>query len=110
QGRSYEHTLRAGRSLELSAVARLMWGKGHYGARFHALPQLALCLRDHGLAVPEALAARAGFTGGGAQEWTFAQGENRFARLYHHKTADHAMGSAARYRWHEWGYQETLLN
>ncbi|MCR4268091.1 hypothetical protein NUU27_18090 [Nitratireductor sp. ZSWI3] len=110
QGRSYEHTLRAGRSLELSAIARLFWGKGHYGARFHALPQLALCLRDHGLAVPEGLAGRAGLAGDTAQEWVFAQGENRFARLYHYKTADHAMGSVAAYRWHEWGYQETLLH
>ncbi|WP_048649343.1 hypothetical protein [Nitratireductor soli] len=109
QGRSYEHTLRASRSLELSAIARLLWGRGHYGARFHALPQLALCLRDHGL-VPPTLAERATLTGDSAQEWTFAQGENRFARLYHYKTADHAMGTAAAYRWNEWGYQETLLH
>ncbi len=55
QGRSYEHTLCAGRSLELSGVARLLWGKGWYGRRVHALPQLAVCLRDHGLTVPESL-------------------------------------------------------
>ncbi|TIS30651.1 hypothetical protein, partial [Mesorhizobium sp.] len=39
QGRSYEHTLRAARSLELSGIARILWGKGFYGMRFHALPQ-----------------------------------------------------------------------
>src|SRR5690606_10903075 len=39
QGRSYEHTLCAGRSLELSGVARLLWGKGWFGRRVHALPQ-----------------------------------------------------------------------
>ena len=49
QGRSYEHTLRAAASLELSAIGRLVWGRGSYGSRFHATPQMALCLRDHGL-------------------------------------------------------------
>ena len=38
--------------LELSAIARLLWGKGAIGTRFHATPQLALCLRDHGLRLP----------------------------------------------------------
>ncbi len=96
-------------SLELSAIARLLWGRGSYGARFHALPQLALCLRDHGLALPD-LAARAIWQGEGAQEWCFRQGENGFAALYHYKTRAYAMGSAARYRWFEWGYQETLIH
>jgi len=109
QGRSYEHTLRAARSLELSGIARMLWGKGNYGMRFHALPQLAICLRDHGLKVPAELEAIACLKSG-AQEWMFAQGQDRFARLYHHKTPDHAMGSAARYRWNEWGYQETVLH
>lgn len=53
QGRSYEHTLRAGATLELSAIGRMLWGKGQYGARFHCVPQLALCLRDHGLSLPD---------------------------------------------------------
>ena len=57
QGRSYEHTLRASRSLELSGMARMLWAKGNYGMRFHALPQLALCIRDHGLKVPAKLRA-----------------------------------------------------
>lgn len=109
QGRSYEHTLRASSSLELSGVARLLWGRGHYGRRVHALPQLALCLRDHGLDLPD-LAAVADFTGEGAQEWVFAQGQNRMAKLYHYKTAAFAAGSAAHYRWGEWGYQETVLH
>jgi hypothetical protein len=110
QGRSYEHTLRAARSLELSGLARLAWGKGFYGRRFHALPQLALCLRDHGLELPKELAGVADFERDGAQEWCFAQGQNRIAKLYHYKTRDYAMGSAAAYRWNEWGYQETVLH
>lgn len=109
QGRSYEHTLRAGRTLELSAITRMLWGTGQYGARFHALPGLALCLRDHGLRLDPALSARASLAGD-EQEWAFAQGENRFAALYHAKTADWALGSAAHYRWFDWGYQETLIH
>ena len=110
QGRSYEHTLRAARSLELSGIARMLWGKGFYGMRFHTLPQLALCLRDHGLEVPEALAGIACLEGDEAQEWCFAQGQDRIAKLYHYKTRDFSMGSAAAYRWNEWGYQETVLH
>lgn len=109
QGRSYEHSLRSTMSLELSAIGRMLWGTGSYGSRFHALPGLALCLRDHGLDLPD-LTERAKWTRDDAQEWCFAQGEGRIAKLYHHKTADHAMGSAATYRWYEWGYQETLLH
>lgn len=110
QGRSYEHTLRAARSLELSGICRMVWGKGNYGMRFHALPQLALCLRDHGLTVPAELASIASPAGDGGWEWAFAQGQDRFARLYHYKTAGHAMGSAAGYRWNQWGYQETVIH
>lgn len=110
QGRSYEHTLCAGRSLELSGVARLLWGRGWYGRRVHALPQLAVCLRDHGLVVPEALGAVANHQDDRHQEWRFAQGESRFAALYHYKGRQFAMGSAQHYRWHEWGYQETVLH
>lgn len=110
QGRSYEHTLCAGRSLELSAVARLLWGKGWYGRRVHALPQLAVCLRDHGLVVPDNLAQIASHSDSRHQEWRFAQGENSFAALYHYKSAAFAMGSAAHYRWNDWGYQETVLH
>jgi hypothetical protein len=110
QGRSYEHTLCAGRSLELSGVARLLWGKGWYGRRVHALPQLAVCLRDHGLEIPASFAAIADHRGDEHQEWRFAQGENAFAALYHYKSAAFAIGSAAHYRWDEWGYQETILH
>lgn len=109
QGRSYEHTLRAGATLELSAIARMLWGKGSYGARFHCVPQLALCLRDHGLNLPD-LTDRALWDHDGGQEWVFTQGEGRFAHLYHWKTRGTAMGSAARYRWGDWGYQETLIH
>ena len=109
QGRSYEHTLRASRTLELSAIGRMLWGTGSHGSRFHATPQLALCLRDHGLDLHD-LAPRAVWGTDDAQEWTFAQGEGRVAKLYHHKTRDHAMGSIAAYRWFEWGYQETLIH
>ena len=110
QGRSYEHTLRAARSLELSGIARMLWGRGNYGMRFHALPQLAVCLRDHGLKVPAKLAGIANFEKAGGQEWVFAQGQDRIAKLYHYKTRDYALGTAATYRWDEWGYQETVLH
>ncbi len=109
QGRSYEHTLRAGRTLELSAITRMLWGIGNMGARFHAVPGLALAIRDHGLATDPTLAARADWQGPGEQEWSFAQGEGRFAALYHAKARHWAMGSAAAYRWFDWGYQETLV-
>lgn len=109
QGRSYEHSLRAAQSSELSAIGRLLWGHGSVGARLHALPLLALAMRDHGLALPD-LTGRAFFEQAGEQEWTFAQGEGRFAALYHAKTRDWALGTAARYRWGEWGYQETLIH
>lgn len=110
QGRSYEHTLCAGRSLELSAVARLLWGKGWFGRRVHALPQLAVCIRDHGLVVPEELAAIASHRRDTHQEWRFAQGQDSFAALYHYKGEHFAMGSAVHYRWKDWGYQETVLH
>jgi hypothetical protein len=110
QGRSYEHTLRAAGSLELSGIARLIWGTGNYGRRVHALPQMAVCLRDHGLEIPAELAAVADWRSNDAQEWVFAQGENRMARLYHYKTEAYSIGSAAHYRWNEWGYQETVLH
>ncbi len=109
QGRSYEHTLRSTLTLELSAIGRMLWGSGSYGARFHALPGLAICLRDHGLELPD-LAARATWDNEDAQEWCFAQGEGRIAKLYHYKTAAYAMGSTVQYRWYDWGYQETLLH
>lgn len=109
QGRSYEHTLRAGRTLELSAISRLCFGTGNLGSRFHALPGLALAIRDHGLALDETLAERASLAAG-EQEWMFKQGEGGFASLYHAKTPDWAMGSAAHYRWFDWGYQETLIH
>ena len=109
QGRSYEHSLCPAAALELSSVARLLWGKGGFGSRFHCLPLLALCLRDHGLVLPD-LAARAFWAGDGAQEWCFRQGENGFTGLYHYKCRAFAIGSAARYRWGEWGYQETLIH
>lgn len=110
QGRSYEHTLCAGRSLELSAVARLLWGKGWYGRRVHALPQLAVCLRDHRLQVPAELQAIADHRRKTHQEWRFAQGQDSFAALYHYKGEHYAMGSAVHYRWKDWGYQETVLH
>lgn len=110
QGRSYEYTLRAGRSLELSAISRLLWGKGNYGCRFHALPQLALLLREQKIPVLPDLAKVAVWQGASALEWQFAQGANRIARLYHYKTRHVAMGSIAGYRWGEWGYQETPVH
>lgn len=110
QGRSYEHSLRPGRTLELSAIGRLFFGRGWQGRRFHALPQLALAVRDHGLSVDNRLPELASWAGEEALEWTFRQGEGGIAALYHHKTRNHAMGSIAAYRAGEWGYQETVLH
>lgn len=109
QGRSYEHTLCAGETLELSGLARLLWGTGSIGSRVHCLPQFALCLRDYGLALDD-LTETACYQGSQALEWTYWQGQDAFARLYHYKTASTAMGSAACYRWGDWGYQETLIH
>ncbi|WP_353980291.1 hypothetical protein [Salinicola endophyticus] len=109
QGRSYQHSLCVADTLELTGLARLLWRKGGFGAHVHCLAQLALCLRDHGLCLPETLAPRACWQADEGQEWVYRQGEHGFARLYHYKTRDTAMGSTVRYRWYEWGYQETLL-
>ena len=109
QGRSYEHSLIPTDTLELTGISRLVWGLGGYGSHVNCLAQIALCLRDYGLELPE-LKPIADWTREDAQEWMFWQGENAFARLYHYKTADTALGSAARYRWGDWGYQETLIH
>lgn len=110
QGRSYEHSLRAGRTLELSGIARMMWGRGWYGRRYHALPQLALCIRDFGLEVPAELADYARYQGESPLEWCFTQGENAFAALYHYKNRHYALGTLVNYRPYQWGYQETVLH
>lgn len=110
QGRSYEHTLRPGLTLELSGISYLAFGKGGLGRRFHALPQLALCFAQHGLEIDASLARFSDHQGGEAYEWRYKQGENGIASLYHFKTKDYALGSIARYRWTEWGYQETVLH
>lgn len=110
QGRSYEHSLRPARTLELSALGRLVWGRGNFGRRVHALPLLALCIRDHGWRPDPDLRGVARFEGDGGREWCFCQGEDGFARLYHYKTRHFAMGSVAAYRPNGWGYQETVLH
>ncbi len=109
QGRSYEHSLCATDTLELTGIARLLWGLGGYGAHVNCLAQFALCVRDHSLALPD-LKDRADWSDGDTQEWMYWQGRDAFARLYHHKSAETALGSAALYRWREWGYQETLIH
>ena len=111
QGRSYEHTLCAGRSLELSGVARLLWGKGWYGRRLHALPQLAVCLRDHGLVVPEALRAIAVHRRRPPPGMALCSRPGPLRRalpLQGPRISPWARRSA--YRWNEWGYQETVLH
>jgi len=109
QGRSYEHSLCVADTLELNGLARLLWGKGQFGAHVNCLAQMALALRDHGLELPDLADIACWEKRDTAQEWTFWQGENAFCRLYHYKTSETAMGSAALYRWRDWGYQETLL-
>lgn len=110
QGRSYEHTLRPGRTLELSGISYLAFGKGWLGRRFHALPQLALCFAEKGLVIDPRLAAIADYKGAEAYEWRYKQGENGIASLYHFKTKSYALGSIAAYRAGEWGYQETMIH
>lgn len=110
QGRSYEHSLRPARTLEVTAIGRLVWGHGGLGRRFHALPLLALCVRDHGWHPDENLRGLAVFEGNGAREWCFRQGESGFAPLYHYKTRHFAIGSVAAYKPGGWGYQETVLH
>ncbi len=110
QGRSYEHSLRPARTLELSAIGRLAWGVGGLGRRFHALPLLALCLRDHGWQPDGGLRDVAVFDRAGARAWRFRQGENGFAALYHYKSRHFAIGSIAGYKPGGWGYQETVLH
>ncbi len=109
QGRSYEHTLRASRSLELSGICRMVWGRGNYGMRFHALPQLALCLRDHGLTVPTELAAIASVAGGEHWEWVFRTGAGPLRPALSLQDARLRDGDGRRYRWNQWGYQETVI-
>src|SRR5262249_2262413 len=65
---------------------------------------------DYGLQLPATLGEIAAMRGEDGREWAFAQGQDRFARLYHYKTRDYAMGSAGGYRWDQWGYQETVLH
>jgi hypothetical protein len=110
QGRSYEHSLRPGRTLELSSIARVVFGRGWYGAHFHCLAELAILLAFERLEIPGELAAIADYDGDEALEWCFRQGDKGIAALYHHKTRDHAMGSVAGYRAGAWGYQETVLH
>jgi hypothetical protein len=110
QGRSYEHSLRPARTLEVTAIGRLVWGHGGLGRRFHALPLLALCIRDHGWRPAENLRDVAVFAEDGAREWCFRQGEGGFASLYHYKTRHFAIGSVAAYKPGGWGYQETVLH
>ncbi|OKH86352.1 hypothetical protein [Thalassospira sp. TSL5-1] len=109
QGRSYEHSLCVADTLELTGLARLLWGKGQFGAHVNCLAQVALALRDYGLNLPDLADIACWEKPDAAQEWTFWQGENAFCRLYHYKTSETAMGSAALYRWRDWGYQETLI-
>ena len=109
QGRSYEHSLCVADTQELTGMARMLWGTGSFGAHVNCLTQIALCLRDHGLELPDLTAIACWEDVDKAQEWMFSQGENHFARLYHYKTAETAMGSTAIYRLGDWGYQETLI-
>ncbi|MBT9386188.1 hypothetical protein KM176_20125 [Pseudooceanicola sp. CBS1P-1] len=109
QGRSYEHSLLVADTSELTGMARLLWGRGQFGAHVNCLAQMALALRDHALDLPDLTAIANWERPEAAQEWSFWQGENAFCRLYHYKTAETALGSTALYRWQDWGYQETLI-
>ena len=110
QGRSYEHTLRAARTLELAGITRMLWGRGWYGRQVQALPLLALDIRDHGLVPADGLAELALWNRPTHLEWAYVQGEGGFAPLYHYKGRHFAIGSLAAYRPGLWGYQETVLH
>lgn len=110
QGRSYEHSLRPSRTLELSAIARLFFGRGWACAHVQALPLLALLIRDQGFRIDLRIVDLAIWRGDDALEWTYRQGPGGMAALYHYKTRDYAMGTVAAYRPGEWGYQETVLH
>ncbi|MEQ9815271.1 MAG: hypothetical protein RLO50_21025 [Azospirillaceae bacterium] len=108
QGRSYEHSLRAPRSLEVSGIAWLCWGKGALPDHGYALAPLALLVRD-GALVPDAAPA-AEPAPGELREWRYVQGPDRLAALAHVKGPDYAIGTAVGYKPGGWGYQETLLH
>jgi len=108
QGRSYEHSLRAPRSLEVSGIAWVCWGKGILPDHGYALAPLALLVRDGALVPDAAPAADPG--PGDLREWRYVQGPGRLASLAHFKGADYAIGSAVGYKPGGWGYQETLLH
>lgn len=111
QGRSYEHSLRTSSTSELGSICRLFWGVGGSGARYHALPQLALAVLDGDLEVDPELGRVASWDNPStALEWVFGQGPELSAKLYHYKTSDYAVGSAANYRWGEAGSHETLAH
>ena len=110
QGRCYEHTLCAGRSLELSGIARLLWGKGWLRPPL-SCPAAARALpaRPWPRRAGEPCRHRRPSGGRRTRNGASRRARTGIAALYHYKTRDFAMGSAA-YRWNEWGYQETVLH
>ena len=80
QGRSYEHSLRPATTLELSSIARLFFGRGGFGSHVHALPLLALLVRDHGFAIDPRLTELALWREDDALEWTLPAGAGRNRR------------------------------
>ncbi|MGP1395032.1 MAG: hypothetical protein ACTS3R_05935 [Inquilinaceae bacterium] len=110
QGRSYEHSLRPARSLEISGIAWLLWGVGAMPSHGFALGPLAALIRDGRLTPDPSLAEAASCPTGVAVDWRYVQGPGRLAALQHFKTHAYALGTAAGYRPGGWGYQETLLH
>ena len=109
QGRSYEHSLRAG------ALARALRHRPPaLGPRRLSAPASTPCPSSPSASATTAspcptLAARALWQGDGAQEWCFRQGEDGFAAaLPLQDPRLRRWAPPPRYRWGEWGYQETL--
>ena len=110
QGRSYEHSLlRRPRRSSSPPSPACSGARAATAAASTPCRQLALCLRDHGLAASRPRRPSRVWPGDGAQEWCFARARTASPPLYHYKTARlRAWAPPPRYRWGEWGYQETV--
>ena len=93
QGRSYEHTSAPGATLEFPAIAWVAFGCGWYGRRFHALPQLALCMREHGLTLTRALPQSPTTEAPEPMSGVSSRARTGSQLLYHYKTRDWRWGA-----------------
>ena len=110
QGRSYEHSLRAAASLELSAIARLLWGRGGY-RRPPPRPAPARPLPPRPRPRPPRPHRPRPLAGRRRAGMVLPPGRERLRRpLPTTRPAPSPSAPPPRYRWGEWGYQETLVH